>query len=529
MKVGALILKRFTFMRKIVKIAAFFILSLACVSCQKNKSEGECVKTITLNLQEGDPPSLNPYVGVDLRSRCLYLTLFEPLMRRGREGQIELAAAQKVEIDPTQTIYTFHLRPHKWSNGEDVTAHQFADAWKYALKPISPCFRADLFYVIKNGEKVKKGELTEEHLGLHIPDPHTLIVTLEHPTPFFLDLTATSFYCPLYVASGQEPSCFNGPFIVKEWIPDQKFVLEKNGGYWDKDSLKVEEICFTMVKDPMTALAMFEKGELDLVGDPLSPLPFDTIPTLRESGALQNKTISRIFYLLINTESYPLQCASLRKALSAAIDREALTQHLFFGEIPTQAPLPTTLSYLENQTDGGDALQFFEQALEELNLTRESFPKIIFSYAELSGQKKLAEFLQSQWSQKLGIDVELLCNEWNVHSPNLRKGNYQIGTLHLTTLFQDPMFYFSLFRDKRDSCNYCRWENEEFRSLLEASEKTTDPVVRRDYLRRAEEKLMEEMPVMSLFTQNLQYMLDDGLDLSISDLGLYDFKYATFR
>ena len=122
-------------------------------------------KTITLNLQEGDPPSLNPYVGVDLRSRCLYLHLYEPLMRRGQEGDLELAAAQAVEVDETQTKYTFHIRPHRWSNGESVTAHHFEKAWKYALRPGSHVFRADLFYPIKNAERVKKGELLEEFFG----------------------------------------------------------------------------------------------------------------------------------------------------------------------------------------------------------------------------------------------------------------------------------------------------------------------------------------------------------------------------
>lgn len=514
-------------MKKLINILLYAFIVFVFDGCQKHEKNIHS-KKITLNLQEGDLPSLNPSVGVDLRSRCLYLALFEPLLRRSEHGHLEFAAAKKVDIDTTQTIYTFHLRPHHWSNGEPVTSSHFENAWRYALTPGSRCFRSDLFYPIKNAEKVKKGELPLSELGINAYDDQTLIVTLEHPTPYFLDLTASSFYSPLYHASAQEPCFFNGPFVVKERIIDQKLLLQQNPFYWDRASIDLNEIYFTMVKDPMTSFAMFEKGELDLVGDPFSPLPLDLIPALEKKNQIHRKPISRILYLLVNTETYPLHNSSLRKALSLSIDRNQLTEHLFFGEVPTLYSLPTTLSFVKNQNTkvvDEDCQRLFEEALRELQLNKENFPKLAFSYAELSGQKKLAEFIQSQWKEKLGIEIELVCNEWNIHSANLKTGNYQLGTLHLTTLYQDPMFYLDLFRNKQSSCNYCRWENQEYRYLLEESEKTTDPTLRLFYLQQAEQKLFEEMPVISLFTQNFQYLVNENIHPVISDLGIYDFKY----
>jgi oligopeptide transport system substrate-binding protein len=233
---------------------------------------------------------------------------------------------------------------------------------------------------------------------------------------------------------------------------------------------------------------------------------------------------------MINTENFPLDHPKLRKALSLSIDRTELTTHLFFGEVPTLSLLPKTLSYCEDsEFSPEDPVQLFEQALEEMHLTREQFPKIIFSYAELSGQKKFAEFLKEQWKRKLGIDLEIACSEWNVHIANLRKGNYQIGTLHLTTLYQDPMFYFDLFRDKKSLCNYTRWENPQFRSLLEASERTTDNTIRTLLLKEAEFYLYQEMPAIALFTQNFQYLVRDNIDIKLSDLGLYDLKCLNVR
>lgn len=503
------------------------LMMLLFTGCQRKELVSN--KKITINLQEGDPPSLNPYIGVDLRSRCLFLALFEPLMRKNATGELTLAAADAVDVDSTQTLYTFHIRSHRWSNGEPVTAYHFEKAWKYALKPGSHCFRADLFYLIKNAEAVKRGELPLDAVGIWAPNEKTLVVQLEHPTPYFLDLTATSFFAPLYHPSDEEPTDFNGPFVVKERVHDQKLVFKQNPRYWDVKTIGLEEINFTMIKDPITALTLYEKGELDLVGDPFSSLPFDVIPALEASGQLKSKLISRIFYLLLNTDVIPFNVKSFRQALGLSIDRRQLTEHLFFGELPSLSPLPKPLSSIEEkefEQCQKNAVLLFEEALKELNLTRENFPIITLSYADLSGQKKLAEFIQEQWKKKLGIETKIECSDWNIHMSKVRKGNYQIGTLHLTTLYQDPMFYFDLFRDKKSLCNYTRWENANFRNLLEKSEKTIDKNDRHLYLQEAEWQLFDEMPAIPLFTQNLQYLVQDRVNLEITDVGIYDFKYS---
>lgn len=485
------------------------------------------IKRINLNLQEGNPTTLHPHLGIDLRSRCLFLSLYEPLMRRNSEGRVECAAAEKVDVNATQTIYTFHIRDHQWSNGVPVTSYHFANAWKYALKPTSPCVRADLYYPIKNARKVKTGVLPIEELKISTPDEKTLIVELEHPTPYFLDLVATSFYAPLHEATEKEPQVFSGPFVLGKWQHDRCLTFIKNQNYWDKSAVQLDEINFCMVKDPMTALIMFEKGELDVVGDPFSTLPFDSIPALAATGKLESQMISRIFYILINTNIPYLKSKALRKALSQSIDREELTQHLCIGEIPTYTHIPIALSTLKekvSQNNREQAIQLFEEALKELNLTREEFPKIKINFANLSGQKSLMEFVQEQWRKNLGIKSELVCSDWNSHLARLRKKDYHIGTIHLATLYQDPMFYFDLFRDKSVASNYSGWENANYREHLEKIDATVDLNKRDQLLQLAERQLLDEMPVIPVFTQTLQYLVRKGVNIVILDTGVYDFK-----
>ena len=524
-KLGLIILK------KIILFGVLMTLTFALTGCQK-QNQSQTTKKISLNLQEGNPTTLNPYLGIDLRSRCLLLALYEPLMRIDREGKPELAAAESFEIDAAGTTYTFKIRPHLWSNGEPVTSYHFEKAWKYALRPESPFIRADLFYPIKNAKKIKCGLANEDEAGIFAPDEKTLIITLEHPVPYFLDLTASSLLAPLYDPSEKEPTCFNGPFLIKEWIHDQKLLLQKNSGYWDRDGVDIEEIQFFMVQNPMTALAMYENGEIDAIGAPFSSLPLDAIPELQQTGKLQSKVISRIFYLLLNNEVFPFQNCSFRRALGLSIDRKLLIEHLLYGEIPTYCPVPSTLSHLreeELEKSSAHALDYFHEALAEMHLDPKNLPKITFSYANLSGQKNLAEFLQDQWKRKLGIDIEIVSSDWNSHIANLRKGNYQIGTLHLTTLYQDPMFYFDLFRDKNSKSNYCRWEDPAFKALLEKIETTADQKEREQFLQEAEWMLFEKMAVISLFTQNLQYLVKEGVDLVILEVGVYDFKSSKIK
>ncbi len=493
----------------------------------------EAPKTsLTLNLQEGDPPSLNPYVGVDLRSRCLYLALYEPLMRKDAKGNLQPAAAERVEVDSTQTVYTFHIRPHVWSNGEPVTSHHFEKAWKFALDPATPCVRSDLFYPIKNAERAKSGQISCDAVCISCPDKKTLVVELEQPTPYFLDLTATSFFLPLYTPSIEEPIHYNGPYTLAQHTPDECLVFDKNLSYWDAPSVQVDRVNFLMIRDPMTALGLFEKGDLDVVGDPFSTLPFDVIPTLVEGKQLKSTVVSRIFYLLINTTHSPLNNKFLRQALSASIDRELFTKHLFFGQHGALSLLPEPLSLIlpaELEKEKKDCLLLFDQALKELGLTRATFPTLTLSYAELSGQKKMAEFVQQSWKENLGIEVHLKCSEWNVHSADLKSKNYEIGALHLTTLYQDPMFYFDLFRDKESLSNYCGWESPLFQEYLQQSDFATNPICRNALLKAAEWCLIDEMPAIPLFTHNFQYLQKKDVNIALTELGIYDLKHAQKR
>ena len=163
---------------------------------------------------------------MDTTSGFVIRSLFDGLMRLGPNG-LEPAIASEVTVSPNKRIYTFKLRDALWTNGDPVTAQDFEYAWKCILNPQNPSEIAYKLYVIKNAQKVKEGKLPLSDLGFHTEDPKTLVVELEYPDPYFLEMTALSHFYPVnqhvdernphwYDKAGKD-FVTNGPFMMKDW------------------------------------------------------------------------------------------------------------------------------------------------------------------------------------------------------------------------------------------------------------------------------------------------------------------------
>jgi oligopeptide transport system substrate-binding protein len=516
-----------------MRIPFLLTLLLLLGSCaQENKKEVQ--NSLRINFQDGDLPSTHPHVGIDYRMRSLQSALFEQLTRMDERGIPQPAAAVAISVSRCQTRYTFTLRPAKWSNNAPVTASQFAAAWKKAVAKDSFCRRPDLFYIIKNAEKVKKGEADLSDVGIHAVDEMTLEIELEHPAPYFLELISNPIFSPLYDNS-EEPSVFNGPFILDQWKRDRAISLKKNPLYWDAQHVKLDTIEILVITDPLTAVQLFEKGELDWIGSPFSSLPNDMIPAFQKTGMLKTKEVARIYWLYCNTDLFPFNNPAIRKALCYAIDRNALVEHVLLGQAPALTPLPDSLTLLGDAhlpllADARQAQQFFSQGLQELGLSLETFPPIVLSHSHIAGQRQLAEVIQNAWKEVLGVKVTLTGSEWNVFFSDLSHGKYQVGGCIKSALFRDPIHHLELLQDKTHLYNVCRWENRSYQNLLQQARSATDIETRNTLLRSAEEILLEQMPVIPIYSEVYLYMIRPHIQgIVIHDLGHVDFKWAKWR
>ena len=253
-------------------------------------SDGKRADLVILNGAE--PESIDPAVVTgQLESRICY-ALFEGLLRFDRFGEPQPGLAESWNLSSDGKTYTFHLRANgRWSNGDPVTARDFAQSWKRILLPETASEYAYLLYHIKNAESFNEGKLTDfSQVGITVIDDRTLQIGLEAPVPYFLDLCCFMTFLPVHMPTVEKygdnwikPDRLvnDGPFRLKEWRLNYRIRLEKNPSYWDAEHVALN----TIVEDVHRAMTTADETLLDFP-QAAKPLEFFTRLEPRDSAVL---------------------------------------------------------------------------------------------------------------------------------------------------------------------------------------------------------------------------------------------------
>ena len=238
-----------------------------------------------------------------------------------------------------------------------------------------------------------------------------------------------------------------------------------------------------------------------------------------------------IFQLKCNVEKPPLHCTNVRRALCAAIDRQALIDNVLHGgesvALSVLLPKAALSDKLVPDADPELARRYLELALEELECTRETLPPLVLSYATLEGQKALAQAIANQWQQVLGIRVVLEGYEANTYYSRMGSGQMHIGGAAWYAWHNDPIFNLEHVKSKAARYNATRWEDPVYCALLNAADRQVNEEKREALLRRAEEMIMDELPLIPIYITNYKYMARPELEgVCIGDLGQIDFRWA---
>ena len=480
--------------------------------------------------------SLDPRYGYEIPANHLIKMLFEGLMRMTPEKTLIPAACEEVEISKDQKTYTFRIRSALWSNGKPVTAHDFEYAWKWVIDPKTSSRGTSDFYPIKNVQAIVKGELPIDAAGIRCEDAKTLVVELDHPTPYFLELTSTSVYSPicngidrtdpLWAQKTGESFVSNGPFLLKERNPNSHLALSKNPHYWNAGQVAMDQIQIAIVNDIQTQMALFQKNQIDWFGKPFTTLPLDAIPSLRKEKILELFPEQALYWYFINTEKFPFHNTKMRRAFAYAVDRKSIVDHLL-KEDEEIATGVNRNSHFFTDADLPKAKELFEEALSELKLTRETFPKIALSFCNIETNNRVACIVQQQLKEALGIEVTLDGQEWVKYYDNIVHGNFQIGGLCWHSRIRDPIYNLHLFKHKNDLLNVSRWENTRFQQLIDEAENQVDQAARDEALREAESLLMEEMPIIPVYHLTVSYAKNPLLkNVYVSEINEIDFTWT---
>jgi oligopeptide transport system substrate-binding protein len=463
----------------------FFLLFVILAACSSPSPKTPQTLRISFNMQ---PNTLDPCKAGDFVSSTLICMIYEGLTRCLPGGDVEPGLAERYEVSRDQKVYLFHLRKAFWSDGSPITAYDFERSWKGLLRSPSVC--TYLLYPIKNGEKCAKGEIPVSEVGIWALSDQTLCVELERPTPYFYSLTAFPSLLP---AHAENPEAYSGPFRIEKMVRNSEIVLEKNETYWNRDAISLDEVHISIVPDEMTALQMFERGDLDWLGGALSPLPPDPLDKIKEPLAFIPSAATTL--ISFNTEVFPFNNVDLRKAFSYAIDRQEIVDKVTIaGQIPATSMLPPSLSSKEPLISTNAELARVHLKLAGIEATDLNDLVLYFKPSQID--KRLAQTLQRQWQEVLGVTVQLAQLDLKSHAQRLQVRDYQIALASWIAQFDDPISILERFKDKSNLKNYTGWENGDYVRLLQEASGSSK---RRELLGKAEALFADQMPLTPIY------------------------------
>lgn len=535
-------------MKKIIILS--FLSSLIFSGCFKQENASK-KQVLHLNLSS-DPSSLDPRVVRSLKDLTIAKQIFEGLMRINEKGIPDFACAQDLTISEDGLKYTFLLRESYWSNQAPVTAYDFEYAWKKVLDPLFATDYSHMLYPIKNAKQARLGKCSLEEVGIKVLDPHTLEVTLECTTPYFLELVAFPTFFPINknfeekspswaqkTGSFDETSFVcNGPFRPLHWNPNDTLLLTKNTLYWDADHVFLDQLDFSMIADNTTESLLFQKGKIDWLGQPISTnIATELIGEFKRQNKLQSYPVAGTFWFLFNTEATLFNHQKIRKAFALALSRNDIITHILQGnqQIATSLLPPSMRSAKKPHFQDNDiayANRLFDEALQELGIEKKDFPHIGLSYCLNERQSKIAQLVQQQWEQAFGITIKLHGMEPQLYLQTVKKGDFEIATGDWISDFNDPISFLEIFKKRVDSktgegFNYTGWEDTNYIKILDLAKETTVNEERIALLYEAENILLDKVPITPVYHYSFDCLKQNYVqNVFLSPLGIADFKSA---
>ena len=471
-----------------------------------------------LHIGNGDEPQeLDPHIVTGHIEHKLCLALLEGLLTLDPEHlQVAPGVARDWEVSGDGKRYRFHLRENaRWSNGDAVTAADFVYSWRRALLPALGNNYAYMLYYLSNAEAFHRGEITDfAEVGVSAPDALTLEVELANPTPFFPHLLTHMSYYPVHRGTIEgfgaadergtrwtRPGNYvgNGPFKLTEWTLNRRIVVEKNEQYWDAAAVRLNGIVFYPIQNATTEERMFRAGQLHITGT----IPTDKIAGYRRDkpSVLKLHPFFSTYYYLFNTGIQPLDQVKVRQALAMAIDRQQIVDKITMaGELPA-------LSYTPPEVNGYTADSGLHYDVEQARtLLAEAgypggagFPSLELMYNTSEGHRRIAIAVQQMWKTSLNINVTLVNQDWKVYLDKRDGRDYQIARAGWIGDYLDPNTFLDMYTSHSGN-NDTGWSNPRYDTLIAEAAQTTDRQRRFALFRQAEALLMEELPIMPVYT-----------------------------
>lgn len=432
-----------------------------------------------------EPQSLDPHKIEGVPEANLARDQFEGLVNIDLNGEIRPGVAESWESDDYR-VWRFNLRKDaKWSNGDPVTAEDFVYSWKRLVDPntASPYASYLQYAHVENVDDIVNGKADPDTLGVRALDDHTFEITLSEPIPYIDKLVGHTSTVPVHRATVEKygnqwtsPKNFvsNGAYKLKDWVVNERIVLERNDQYWDNDKTVIDEVTFLAIPSEVTDVNRYRSGEVDMTNN---AIPVDLFSRLQRDIPDEVKISPSLctYYYEINNEQAPFDDARVRAAVKLALDRDIIANKVMgqgqtpaFGFTP---PSTVDMKAIEPewfQLTQKERNEKAKQLLADAGYGPGNPLSFTLLYNTSEAHRKVAIAAASILKQNAGIEVKLENQEWKTFLDSRHQGNYEVARAGWCADYNEPSSFLNIMLST-SSNNTSHYKSDEFDAAMRKS------------------------------------------------------------
>jgi len=505
-------------MKKIVILLMALIMLLSLSACSNGTPKGEqptnptqIEKTELKMGYQTDPEGLDPQRTAAASTFVVTNNIYDTLVGVTSNWGIIPRLAEKWDISEDGMEITFKLREDvSFQNGRQFKASDVAFTFNRLKDEESP--KARDYANIKEIKVVDDYNITfvTEKLDVELLKsfayPWTAIVPEEE------------------VANLKTKPVGTGAFILKEWIPQQHIILERNENYYG-DKPKLETVKLELIPDATSLMAGFQVGDLDII-----PLSGDQVKTIEDNKEyfILAQPMNAVQIMSLNTENKMLSNEKVRQAMAMSINKDEIIEASVFGygdkigsHLPTTSP---------DYYDANDIIEYNPEKAKEL-LKEAGYENGFDIKLTLPKNYQMhvdaGQVIADQLS-KIGIRVNIEIVEWGTWVSEV----YSAKKFEMTVVGHTGRLdsYAFLSRYKSDSGDYISLKTGEVDELLNQAQKELDDAKRKDIYKQIQVILANKLPAIYIQTPYTMLGMQNNVKgMNIFPIDIYDFKDVYFQ
>jgi len=472
------------------------------------RQEGE------LRLFGPDPVTLDPACASDAGSAEYIVEIFSGLVSFDRDLNVIPDIAEKWDVSPDGTVYTFHLRTNVLFHDASrrVTADDFKFSLERALDPDTLSTVGEVYLDdIKGADEFIAGDAGEVS-GIKVIDQNTLEITIKAPSSVFLQKLT---YPTAYVVDRREvgdSTCFEGaewtlnpngtgPFKMASWELGQSIQLVPNDSYYLDPKPTLSKVTYLLSGG--SALTMYENDEIDLTGVGVNDIESVRDPNNELSKELVESESMDVFYIGFNTREPPFDDPKVRLALSMAVDKELLSNDILAGLVePAKGILPPGMP---GYNPGLKGIEFDPDQARKL-LDEAGGPEVLKDVVLLTPGRGASpsdalEAIVAMWTENLQLDFDIPVEQedFGLFLRDIDEGNFAMFSLGWIADYPDPQNFLDIKLRSNSPNNETRYSNPEVDDLLDQALNEQDEAKRQQLYQQAEQIIVDDAPWIPLY------------------------------